>query len=215
MARWVRLLTHRVISFQKNKAMKHIFMILGFLFLALPACKKETPTSTISNDPDIPYFDFKIYNSGNQENGSARATTFDKEWNASAHIARYPDDASRYFQVYFETYSDEGYTRDQISFGVFEGKVGEYQVTRPHFDFNFNDFSIESSYGFWTSDGDLLYGSYLVDTTFTNKIIIDKNDGAMVEGRFSLLFRERVAGSHMPQIPSSVYFKNGTFRVKL
>ena len=215
MARWVRLLTPRAISFQKNKAMKHILILPGFLFLALLGCKKEPPTTNGTNDPDIPYFDFKIYNSGNQENGSAKATTFDKEWNASAYVRRFPDSTSRYFEVYLETYSDEGSLRDQISFDAFEGKVGEYQVTRHHFDNRIDDFSIAVKYNFWISDGDLLYGNYFIDTTYSsiNKVIIDKNDGDILQGRFSLVFTSNVVEHR--DIPGRIYFKNGTFRVKL
>lgn len=189
--------------------MKHI-SILVFLFLALLGCKKETPAS---NGPDIPYFDFKIYSPGNQENGGARATVFDKEWNASAQIIKC--DTCRHFEIYFKTYSDEGYNRDQISFGPFDGKVGEYQVTNNHFDFNFDDFSVASKYNFWISDGDLLYGNYFIDTTYNsiNKVIIDKNDGEVLEGRFSLVFTSNVV--EHTDIPGRIYFENGTFRVKL
>ena len=194
--------------------MKHI-SILSFLFLALLGCKKEPPTTNGANNPDIPYFDFKIHHPGNQENGSAKATTFEKEWNASAHITRYPKDTSRHFEVYLETYSDQGETRDQISFGPFDGKVGEYQVTNNHFDFNFDDFSVASKYNFWISDGDLLYGNYSIDTTYNsiNKVIIDKNDGEVLEGRFSLVFTSNVV--EHTDIPGRIYFENGTFRVKL
>lgn len=185
--------------------------MLSFLSLSLWACKKETSSN---NDINIPYFDFKIYNPGNQERGSAKATVFDKEWNASASIIRYPKDTSRHFEVYFETYSDEGFTRDQISFGLFDGKVGEYQVTDNPFDNNFDDFSIHGSYALWLSDGDLLYGNYEIDTDFDNKVTIDKNDGNIVEGRFSLVFKERIVGSHT-DIPSKIYFKNGKFQANL
>lgn len=189
--------------------MKYL-IILSFLSFTFWACKKETASN---NDPNIPYFDFQIYKPGNQENGSAKATVFEKEWNASALIVRDPDSTSRYFQVYFETYSDDGSTRDQISFGVFDGKVGEYQVINNSFDSNLDDFSIHCKYNLWASDGDLLYGNYFIDESFTNKIIIDKNDDKNIEGRFWLLFTSNVI--EHTDIPGRIYFKEGKFQVKL
>jgi hypothetical protein len=189
--------------------MKHI-LFLSLLSLTLWACKKETKPS---DDPDIPYFDFKIYHPGSQESGSAQATVFGKEWNASATIARDPDSTSRYFEVFFETYSDDGSTRDQISFGLFEGRIGEYEVTSNFFDPNFDDFSIHCKYNFWISDGDLLYGNYFIDESFPNKVIIDKNDENSIEGRFWLLFTSNLVEHR--DIPARVYFKEGKFQVKL
>lgn len=189
--------------------MKH-FIMLSFLSLTLWACKKEIMSN---NDPNIPYFDFKIYNPGNQVNGNAKAILFDKEWNASVYVSRWPDSTSQYFEIYFETYSEFSETRDQISFGVFDGKVGEYQVTNNAFDSNFDDFSIACKYNFWISDGDLLYGNYFIDETFANKIVIDKNNGDVIEGRFWLLFTSNVV--EHTDIPGRIYFKEGKFQVKL
>jgi hypothetical protein len=189
--------------------MKHL-IAFGFLALTLWSCKKENEPD---NNPNIPYFDFKIYNPGDQKKGRASATVFGKEWNASAYVSRYPDSTSKYYQVYFETYSDEGFTRDQISFGVFGGKVGEYDIKNDLFDSNYEDFSIHCSHSLWMSDGDLLYGYYFIDTTYKSKIIIDKNDGEEIEGRFWLIFTSNVV--EHTDIPGRVYFEEGKFRVKL
>jgi hypothetical protein len=182
----------------------------GFLALTLWSCKKENEPD---NNPNIPYFDFKIYNPGDQKNGSASATVFGKEWNASAYIARYPDSTSQFFEVHFETYSDFGETRDHIGFGVFKGQKGEYEITNNPFDPNFDDFSIACVYGLWISDGDLLYGNYFMDTNYKSKVIIDKNDGEFIEGRFWLIFTSNVV--EHTDIPGRIYFEEGKFRVKL
>ena len=182
----------------------------GFLALTLWSCKKENEPD---NNPDIPYFDFKIYNPGDQKNGSASASVFGKEWNASAYISQYPDSTSEYFDVFLETYSVNAETRDQIHFGLFDGKVGEYEVTNNPFDPKYDDFSIACSYALWISDVDLLYGNYFIDTTYKSKIIIDKNDGEEIEGRFWLIFTSNVV--EHTDIPGRVYFEEGKFRVKL
>jgi hypothetical protein len=155
-----------------------------------------------------------IYHPGAQESGSAQATVFGKEWNASASITRYPDSTSQYFQVYFETYSDDGSTRDQISLGVFDGKKRIYEIEKNPFDYNFEDSNIQAVYSFWISDGDLLYGNYIIDSEFANVVTVDKNDGSTIEGSFSLVFKVRVDGSHS-DIPSKLHFKDGKFSVKL
>jgi|GEM_PF-2434293 len=187
--------------------MRNIIKIL-LLSLSFFSCDKEDMKNT---DPDIPYFDFKIYSPGDQSTGSAQATVFGKTWNATAY--RHPQDSSRYFEIYFETYSDEGFTRDQISFGLFDAKIGEYTVKNDPFDNNFNDFTIHSVYGLWASDGDLLYGAYHLDTSFDNKIIIEKNDGETIEGRFALLFTSNKV--EHTDIPGRVFFKDGKFKVNL
>lgn len=183
------------------------FFIL--LFGVLVGCNKDNS----SKEPDIPYFDFKIYQPGTQENGSATATVFDKEWNASVLLYRWPDSTSQYFQVFFETYSEFGDTRDQVSIGIFDGKVGVYQITNNAFDTNFDDFSITGDYSFWISDGDLLYKSYFIDETFDNKVVIDKNDGENIEGQFSLSFTSSV--TKHTDVPGRIFFKSGKFRFKL
>lgn len=184
--------------------------VITILLLSLPffSCDKEGMKNT---DPDIPYFDFKIYSPGGQVSGYAQATVFGKVWNATAY--RYSQDTSRYFEIYFETYSDEGFTRDHISFGLFDAKVGEYTVVNDPFDSNYDDFRIHSIYGLWASDGDLLYGAYYLDANFENKIIIDKNDGKTIEGRFSLLFTSNKVVH--TDIPGRIFFKEGKFKVNL
>ncbi len=194
---------------QNVKTMKYT-IILAFLTLTLWSCKRE---NSPNNEPDIPNFDFKIYNPGDQKNGSASATVFGKEWKSSAYIGKYPDSTSQYFSVILETYSEYDETRDQIFFGLLDGKVGEYEVINNPFDPNPDDFSIDGSYALWISDGDLLYGNYSIDTTYKSKVIIDKNDGTVIEGRFWLIFTSNVV-KHT-DIPGRIYFDEGKFQVKL
>ena len=187
--------------------MKNIIRIL-LLSLSFFSCKKEDIKNT---DPDIPYFNFKIYSPGDQSTGYAQATIFGKTWNATAY--KYPQDTSRYFEIYFETYSEEGFTRDQMSFGLFDAKIGEYKAIDNPGDFNFDDYEINCNYSLWASDGDLLYGAYYLDTSFDNKITIEKNDGKTIEGRFNLLFTSNKV--EHTDIPGRVFFRDGKFKVKL
>ncbi len=189
--------------------MKNILIALSLLIL-FAACKKENPPG---NDPDIPYFDFKIYEPGNQINGGAQASVFCKEWHASAYTSRSLNLPPQYFEIFLETYTGQGYTRDQLSFGIFNGEIGEYKAVDNPFDNNLDDFVVHSTYNLWTSDGDMLYEKYFLDSTYQNRIFIDENDGKLIRGRFSLLFTSN--NVEHSDIPGRVYFKEGKFQVKL
>lgn len=181
--------------------MKQVLIL--FFFFALFSCQKDSELT-------IPPFDFRIHSPGDQLSGKAEADVFNKPWGATAYT--FPGHNIEYFSVIFETYSPIGYMRDQVSFGLFKALRGEYLVTNIPFDSNHDDNIISGKYNLWGADGDVLYGNYIIDTLYTNRVIIDQNDGEIIKGRFDLHFVTG-NGTHSV-IPGKVHFKNGTFQIK-
>lgn len=144
--------------------MKHRFIL--FFFFALVSCNKDSELT-------LPPFDFRVYYPGDQLTGKAEAEVFNKRWRATAYT--FPGQTPEYFSIIFETYSEFGDLRDQIGLGLFKATEGEYTVGNDHFDDNLDDNIISGTYGLWGSDGDVLYGNYIIDTLFTNIVIIDHN----------------------------------------
>ncbi len=165
-------------------------------------------------DPSIPYFDFVVYWEGLQEQGSAEADVFDKEWGASAFV--YPHHFEpEYINIYFQTYTGEGFLREQISFGAFSPTVGKYSVVYDT-STNYSDYVINGNYSTYSDDGDVLNGSYSINKDYENVVFVDIVDtiNHEIEGRFSLMF-DLDESDFDKDLARRVLFENGKFKVKI
>lgn len=158
--------------------------IVGSLLLviSLSACKDD--------DTGIPYFDFVIYSPGSQESGFASAMVFDKTWDATAYIFPYAEQP-QYVSIIFNTFSPQGDIRDAVHFGNFPLKEGSYMVIdHPNASTLQDDQLIWGGYAQFQADGDVIYGRYEIDTTYSNSFHIDHIDtiAHSIEGRFEARF---------------------------
>ena len=181
-------------------------ILLLSVFILVGCCKEK--------EPAIPYFDFVIYWEGLQEDGSAEADVFDKNWKASAYILPAFDDPN-FFSIYLETYTNEGFLREQVAFGALNAMVGKYEIV---FDTskNYSDKIINGVYSQYTDDGDVLYGGYQIDKDYDNVLYIDKVDtiNHLMEGRFNLMF-DLDEADYDKDLARKVLFENGKFSVKI
>jgi hypothetical protein len=190
--------------------MKSIFYLLLIASsLAFVGCGKDDDNNIVSD------FEFVHYWKGTQEGGNAEASVMGKNWEASAYA--FPDmNQPDYLSILIETYTDNGLLRDQIQFGNFSKTVGEYTVVQDPTAEAFDDFIIYGYYTQFSDDGDVIFSSYKLDSTFENTINIDMVDtiNHIMEGRFDLLF-EIVENGHEKELPKEVFFENGKFKVKI
>lgn len=181
--------------------------LLSFLVICLSACNDD--------DIDIPYFDFVLYSPGSQDSGFGKAKVFDKEWQATASVFPFEFEP-QYVSIRFETYSPEGFNRDELVFGNFTLKVGLYTVIDdPSADTSQDDNLIYGIYGQYQDDGDVIHGGYELDNDFPNTFYIERIDtiAHTVEGGFNALFKLRESYLHA-NLARQVLFEDGEFMVK-
>ncbi len=184
-------------------------IIISSLFLVMwvSACKDD--------DTGIPYFDFVIHSPGPQDSGFASAKVFDKTWEATAYIFPYYLEP-QYVSVIFNTFTPEGYIRDEVHFGNFALQEGSYTVIEhPAASTLQDDHLIWGGYAQFQDDGDVIYGGYELDTTYNNQFHIDRIDtiAHSIEGRFEALFILRDYYWHA-NLARQVLFEEGKFLVK-
>jgi hypothetical protein len=173
----------------------------------MSACKDD--------DIGIPYFDFVLYSPGPQDSGFASANVFDKTWQATSYIFPYAEQP-QYLSVIFNTFSSEGFLRDDLVFGNFALKEGTYVVSDdPYVSTVQDDHLIYGGYAQFQADGDVIYGGYALDPDYPNRFHIDRIDtiAHTVEGRFSALFNLREFYLHA-HLARQVLFEDGVFKVK-
>src|SRR5688572_23275880 len=98
---------------------KRNFYWILLLVMCFSACKDD--------DNGIPYFDFVVHSPGPQDSGFANAKVFDKAWQATGYFFPYYVEP-QYTSVIFNTFSPEGFLRDDLVFGNFALKEGSYMV---------------------------------------------------------------------------------------
>jgi len=175
--------------------------------MSVSACKDD--------DSGIPYFDFVIHSAGPLDSGFANAKVFDKTWQATGYIFPFYLEP-QYMAVIFNTFSPEGFLRDDLVFGNFALKEGSYKVIdNPSAGTLQDDHLIYGAYAQFQDDGDVIYGGYELDTTYTNRFHIDRIDtiAHMVEGRFEVLFKIWDSYLHA-DLARQVLFEDGEFVVK-
>jgi len=186
------------------KKRNRCFILLLLLFIS--ACTHE--------GIEIPYFDFIVYSPGPQDSGNASANVFDKTWRATAYI--FPNEQDTQFMaVRFETYSPEGFIRDEVFFGNFALKEGSYSVVDDSSaGILQDDYVVYGGHGQYQDDGDVLIGAYILDQRYQNNLFIDRIDTVahIIEGRFNALFKLREEYSHH-NIAKLILFKDGEYTV--
>ncbi len=194
-----------------------LFILFGFSILFLSCDKDEDPDA----DPKVPYFNFTIHPPGDRSNGSAQASVFGKNWEASTYI-HFETDTSRAFNmdttrfsIILETHEPGSGLRDFLQIAGFRFKTGEYK-TISTYDALDNDMYAFASYSIWRQDGDVLGAGYNLDTKYDNRVWIDKADpiSGEMSGRFSLLFTIEDYYRNRPGVPKQIFFKEGRFTVR-
>ena len=188
-----------------KRTINSILLLSAFI---LAGCCKD-------KEPAIPYFDFVIYWEGIQEQGSAEADVFDKNWKASAYLFPHPSESS-YFSLIYETYSPDGLLREQILMGSLSKKVGKYKVISDFSTDILDDDMVNGVYSSFVDDGDVLYGGYQINMDNDNELYIDRVDtiNHIMEGRFNLLF-DLIEADYDKDLARKVLFENGKFKVKI
>lgn len=130
-------------------------LLLTLTLLVFLACKKES----------IP-----IYYPGEMEFGKMTAKKEGKDWIASGAARRHNNDPnSTFFCVRAGTYSEEGFSREDLSFCEIPFIVGKYKVSGLTTDMD--DGFVGSSYGTSRDDGDVAEDNYIVDETADDNYI--------------------------------------------
>jgi hypothetical protein len=156
-------------------------------------------------------YDFPIYMPGNTATGLAKANVFDKFWVASAWISKdFP--LTDNFALYFETFSKEGYLREQISLGVFNNSSSHFEVNDT-FDSNLKDNVLASHYTLFQDDGDVICAGYSINNK--SDILITEVDSVSrrIYGKFNLHYY-LIDKAKNVVIEQKVSFKDGEFIVK-
>ena len=179
---------------------------LSLLLLFICSCKDE--------ELEIPYFDFEIHSPGPQDTGSGTANVFDKTWQATAYLFPYDQD-TQFMALRFETYSPEGFLREELYFGNFALIEGSYSlVNNSSASTLMDDYIIYSGYALSEDDGDVVYAGYTLDHQYPHSFYIDQIDtlARTINGRFNVLFKIREENSHL-NLAKLVLFEDGEFTV--
>jgi hypothetical protein len=171
--------------------MKNILLL--FLFISLFSCKKDSL--------------------GNF-NGSVDATKDGAIWNSKkdwtlASVAFSKDDS---LFIKFALLNEENFYRELISFDYMPKKIGTYcfksslKCDKPKLKYAY--------YYLMASDGDVVRGSYTLDSLYNNQLTIDKIDEKKQEisGTFELRF---VKTSGAESVKDIVKFEKGVYKTKL
>jgi len=190
----------------KNKA----FLLIFILLVAAYACQKDTPPDPIDPPPDPPIH-VPIFEPGDTSKGAAYAHKLTASWSASVYCKTAFLDSTKIGLTLY-TFKSDGSLRESIGLGA----VSKYGIGL--YGFATNIFHIQpdevfTSYGTWTSDGDVSEDYYRMDSTdIKNGLVITKIDLAnkRVEGTFHASYN-----LEEPRInslnPKKVTFSEGRF----
>lgn len=118
-------------------------------------------------------------------------------WETSAY-ALYFEEPYNYYGLILETFSIEGYKREEIIFNEIFRKIGEQEVRN---DFQDLDGFVGVLYSRLESDGDVSTAGYNLDETYeNNSFSIFVADSTMISGKFSARFIIDEDNEHYPKI---------------
>lgn len=173
-------------------------ILLAMIFMA---CKKD---KDISNLP--------IWNAGPKNTGWGTAVRDGDAWQSTANAVHHYGDSSNYIGLYFHTYTNDGFLREELLLNEIPLKLGKYPL-RGHIS-EIYDGNVGSVYGFMEDDGDVFGATYNPDDS-EGVFELTKLDTAnnVVAGTFSrIVFKNRTPDSPYPQ---AVIFENGKFEMMI
>ena len=198
---------------QKSYKMANIKLLLFFILIVIiAACKKEEPNPTEQITPPDPPIYVPIFEPGDTSKGAARANKLTASWSADTYCKMSFSDSNK-INIHFFTYTSDGSRRESLGFGPFlKNYLGVYNLASTTSG-NAPNGKVLTSYGTWTSDGDVTEDYYLLDSTeLKNRLVITKIDLAnkRVEGTFHATFNIQEPRSN-PLNPKKVTFSEGRF----
>ncbi len=183
-----------------NQSLYAILLIIPLLLTT--ACKEE--------EEYVP-----IYGPGPQAYGKAAALKNDKAWYSSGYAERYKKENTAYFGILLDTYTIEGFHRENVCFSDIYLKKGSYELRKKMT--NIYEGYVGAIYATLADDGDVLEDWYNLDEgakdNYLEIIAIDTVE-QQVEGRFTATFEVRQPKRNRNN-PDRVKFSNGTFSVKI
>lgn len=167
---------------------KLICLAIIFCFLS---CEKELPP------PEEIEVDLTLY-PGEQNDGWGEGIKNNKTWECSSQSLYHTNDQTR-IGIFFNTYNNEGFTREDIGFNDIPIQVGTFPIKFGYRDIG-NGF-IGSTYNMSGGDGHVLVGRYdLIESDLENKIEILQIDTSAkkVEGKFTAAFALSLPNGSLP-----------------
>jgi len=192
--------------------MKNIDILLVFAMLMIIAsCKKEEPDPGPIIPVEEPTY-VSIFEPGDTSKGAAYALKLTANWSADTYCKKSFSDSTQ-LNISFYTYTSDGSRRESISFGPFsKNNIGVYELS-PFTTTGLPPNKVISSYGRWSSDGDVLEDTYQLDSTdLKNSFLITKIDlsNKRVDGTFHVSYNIREPRFN-PSNPKKVTFSAGRF----
>ncbi|TAK50393.1 MAG: hypothetical protein EPO28_00435 [Saprospiraceae bacterium] len=186
--------------------MRKFIILISFIAIVI-SCKKE--------DTGFP---IPIYQPGPMTYGKATAVKATENWTASAY-GQEEDWSEGTVSVIAQTYSEEGFLREILSFQEVPKKIGKYNLSKT---ISPNDGLVLASYGNIIDDGDVLGDYYNLDLNATDNFVevtyIDTLE-RIIRGKFTATFVIDLTGAYKEKIdpanPDKVKFWNGMFDVKI
>jgi hypothetical protein len=190
------------------------FLLLLLISTIAAACKKE---AVISDDPIIPPptpIYVPIFESGDTTKGAAYASKLTEAWSSDTYCKMSFSDSTKLSIIFF-TYDQEGSRRESLSFAYFSKiNTGIYRFSTAKTGINNLPLGeVSTTYGTWSSDGDVTEDYYLMDSTDQkNSLEITKIDLAnkRVEGTFHASYNLQEPRIN-PLNPKKVTFSVGHF----
>lgn len=194
--------------------MKNIQKILFLALISLAiACNKEEPVPVAPTPPVQPPVYVPIYEPGDTSKGAAYANKLTAFWRAEVYCKTAYLDTSK-IGIVFYTYAKDGSLREILVLGAVPKQNGQGSYT-----FHTNPLTpapagtVSTSYGTFSSDGDVAEDYYRVDSTDQkNGLTITRIDlfNKRVEGTFDVSYNLQEPRRN-PQNPLKVTFSEGRF----
>ncbi|MCC7506866.1 MAG: hypothetical protein IT259_16290 [Saprospiraceae bacterium] len=180
-----------------------LLLLMAFL---LHACQDDAPPGDL----------FPVYLPGSTDNGEMSAIKSLTDWRASAH-AVYHHFGQDYLAVEANTYSNDGYWRESISFSFIPVTEGVFPINRVN-QMETNK-AVRANYVTLAADGDVLEDYYILDTlAMDNYIQVSRLDtlNQEMEGLFTVSFILEPGFPKLnPLNPDRLKFSYGRFKVKI
>jgi hypothetical protein len=177
------------------------FLLIPVFLLCFAACKHDEIL------PPEPELEEPLFYPGEREFGFASGVKDNRRFEASAY-ARFHNNHA-YVAVDMETFSIEGYLREQVHFNEIPIKTGVHFIKNKAN--KYNDGFVGAIYSEW--DDDALLAGYHSDTLSGNFVIVEKIDtlSRHVEGRVNVGFFQ-IGNS---PFPPKTALKNVAFKAKI